>query len=72
MLDAAFWSTFGSSSMCQAISRSLAALPRRPERIAVALSGGARATSFIVFMSITVCRRMPMPGRIMLTSWRVC
>jgi len=56
MLDAAFWSTFGSSSMCQAISRSLAALPRRPERIAVALSGGADSAMLAVHAAI-VARR---------------
>lgn len=48
----AFWSGFGSPGLLQALSRSLAALPQPPRRIAVALSGGADSAMLAVHAAI--------------------
>lgn len=52
MLTGAFWQTFGSAAMTQAVSQALAALPEHPRRIAVGLSGGADSAMLAVHAAL--------------------
>ncbi|MGB3291277.1 MAG: tRNA lysidine(34) synthetase TilS [Burkholderiaceae bacterium] len=57
MLTEAFWNSFGSAAMVQAIGGALAALPKRPERIAVGLSGGADSAMLAAHAALYARRR---------------
>lgn len=52
MLTAAFWQSFGSADMACAVDQALAALPARPSRIAVGLSGGADSAMLAVHAAL--------------------